>query len=247
MVQRTASKILQKELPVGKFISEISKSPIYQASKVKSRLGPISSALPQNSTTGIQSPESAMQGNTYTNNLSQSPQDVKLDEKTYITGLSPEEWMKAKIDAEAKGNDKAAKAYLENYNAEVNNQKLTDPSAKIGTPMTQIQVALVKGGSRNLKNIKERYGIYKDGKLVGVKLNDMKKSTLTGGVIDPTYKSMAEKVVIAVLRPESGAAIPPEEMSRYVAMFLPQWYDSQESALYKLQDVEARFKDLGIE
>jgi len=167
--------------------------------------------------------------------------------KSYITGYSPETWMKEKIKAEAAGNDKAAKAYLENYNAEVANQKLINPPEKVGTPMTQIQVALVKGGSRNLKKIKERYGIYRNGELVDLKLDDMKKSTLTGGVIDPTYKSMAEKIVLAIVRPESGAAIPEDEMTRYIKMFLPMWYDNQESALYKIQDIEARFNDLGIE
>ncbi len=194
--------------------------------------------------------------NTYKYKSSQNQQNKVYHElpsitqkQSFVTGNSPEYWNNQAQQA-AQANDQTSyKNAIDQRDTEIANQARQAPSKeKEGTPLTQIQVALVKGGKRNLEGIKEKFGkADAQGNLTGLDVNGMKKSTLTGGVIDPAYKSMASKVIYAILRPESGATIPDNEMNGYIETYLPTWKDDEATALYKLQDIEQRFADLGIE
>jgi len=237
---------LQKTGQIATGIGERSANPL--ASQVS---GQVSARLP--SLPNFEQPSDQQQNSIGSEQSGNAPYDQSnhqqeiIPQKT-LSGYTPEQIAAGYQKALSAGDKKSAEYLYSMLERETKYQSSINAQPKAGTPLTQAQTVLVKGGMRNLDQIKRDFGIYDNsGRLIGLKLDKMKKSTLTGGVIDPQYRSMAEKVIMAVIRPESGAAIPPAEMKSYLEAYLPTWKDTPESALYKIQDLERRFADYGLQ
>lgn len=168
---------------------------------------------------------------------------------TYVTGYSPEQWLQERQRALNEGNTKQADSYYESYKIEADYQAKINPPEKIRTPITESQAVMVKSAKRNIDYAKKYLGMVDtQGNPTGkINIGVSRKRFLSGDWLTPGYAAAAGKVVEAIVRIESGAQVPESERQHYIYNWFPNIKDTPESAQQKMDDLDARMADYGIE
>lgn len=129
------------------------------------------------------------------------------------------------------------------YDTEFNQYKETR-----GTPLNDLQRSMIRTGLRSLNDVEKQLGMVdvKGNPTNKIDLSVVKSAAISNGMLAPGFESAQEKIIMGILRPESGATLPPDEVARYKRAWFPQWYDTEESAKIKMEDMRARLSDFDV-
>lgn len=152
----------------------------------------------------------------------------------YISGYSPEQLGQAYMKAFQAG-DKASAAQLKTmYDFEIAHQKNQGGANKPLPAAVKQRVDLSTAGLRAQGDALALFT--KDPNVV-------LKGTFTGGLSSRQYDSAVSRAVEGLLRARSGAAVPKEEVIKYIRDYTPRIGDSKEVALYKLEQLRLDLND----
>lgn len=196
-----------------------------------------------NSGTNPQGGEQVQNGVDHGTNLAQNPQDVKLGAQptTYGTGKSPEYWNQQYQQASSAGDEVTAKYANDQYDKEIAYQKANAPANKKPFSNQQVKdMALANNGQRGLDVIKQELG-YNDqtGEVGSDAVNTITKLRLAPFHLGSRklYKALFDAAG-ARLRIESGAALSPDEIKRYVDKYIGELADDPSALNYEIQQLD---------
>lgn len=182
------------------------------------------------------------QGNTYDNNNIHSAADsITNGEESqmaqYVTGYSPEELGQAYTAALTAGDKGAVTMLKQMYDMETKYQE-TNAKGKEGEPLPvtmQNRVDLAKSGSRGLLEAK---ALYENDQAV------LLKQEIPGQWFSRQFDSAMFRTVEALLRARSGAAVPEQEVYRYMTKYAPRFGDTPDVVDFKFKQLEQDFQDV---
>lgn len=155
---------------------------------------------------------------------------------SYVTGRSPEEHAQAYIAALQAGDKAAASQIKTLYEMETKYQ--ADNKANGGKPLpvaAQTQVNLAKSGTRGLDEAEKLYT-----EDPGV----LTKQLIPGQWVSRQFDSAMFRTVEALLRSRSGAAVPEQEVRRYLDKYGPRFGDSADVVKFKFNQLRQDFNDV---
>ncbi len=151
-------------------------------------------------------------------------------------GASPEKLYNAYIKATDAGDKANAKLLYQMFKDETTYQEanIKETAPKLSST-AQNQVNLAKSGARGLEEAIKLYN--EDPSLLG-------KQKVPGQFLSRKFDSALFRSVDALLRARSGAAVPEQEVRRYMDKFAPRWGDDPETVKFKWDQLQFDFQEV---